>query len=72
VIAVAPDASKYLIAAFVSGDLAGRVWLISTSVIVMADCHSGDEPKASSLGSGSFDCDKVPGWKIEGPERIFL
>jgi hypothetical protein len=35
VIAVAPDAVRYAMAAFVFGDLAGRPWPISTSVTVM-------------------------------------
>jgi hypothetical protein len=35
VIAVAPDAMRYAMAAFVPGDLAGRAWPISTSAIAM-------------------------------------
>jgi hypothetical protein len=42
VIAVTPDAMRYLIAAVVSGDLAGRALPISTSVTVMGERHSED------------------------------
>jgi hypothetical protein len=40
VIAAAPDAITYSIAAFVSGDLAGRASLILASIIVMGNTRA--------------------------------